>query len=105
MSAISSHIHGEGEYVNIQNGYDLLSKLKTYDAKKITGGLQATSAAKIILSKMPNIDYLIRGESELLLLEIARKIDFKESFEDLNGIALLKMEIIEKILNKKFYLI
>ena len=89
-SAISSHIHGEGEYVNIQNGYDLLSKLKTYDAKKITGGLQATSAAKIILNKMPNIDYLIRGESELLLLEIARKIDFKESFEDLNGIAFIK---------------
>ena len=23
-SAISSHIHSEGEYVNIQNGYDLI---------------------------------------------------------------------------------
>ena len=27
-SAISSHIHSEGEYVNIQNGYDLLKNIK-----------------------------------------------------------------------------
>ena len=32
-SAISSHIHGEGEYVNIQNGYDLLKDLDYYDEK------------------------------------------------------------------------
>ena len=38
-SAISSHIHGEGEYVNVQYGYDLL-KLFYTDAIFVTGGLQ-----------------------------------------------------------------
>ena len=29
-SAISSHIHSEGEYVNIQNGYDLLKNISKW---------------------------------------------------------------------------
>ncbi|MDB2617975.1 hypothetical protein N9Y88_05585, partial [Candidatus Pelagibacter bacterium] len=41
-SAISSHIHGEGEYVNIQNGYDLLKNLDIKNSILITSGLQAT---------------------------------------------------------------
>jgi anaerobic magnesium-protoporphyrin IX monomethyl ester cyclase len=40
-SALSSHIHGEGEYVNIQYGYNLLDSIET-TAKKIAGGLQVT---------------------------------------------------------------
>ena len=27
-SAISSHIHGEGEYINFLNGYELINKIK-----------------------------------------------------------------------------
>ena len=50
-SAVSSHIHGEGEYVNIQNGYDLLKNLDIKNSILMTGGLQATSAAEIILKK------------------------------------------------------
>ena len=38
-SAISSHIHGEGEYVNIQYGYELLDKINT-SAWLVTGGLK-----------------------------------------------------------------
>ena len=89
-SGLSSHIHGEGEYVNIQNGYDLIKKVNTYNAKKITGGLQAISATEIVLKKMPKIDYLIRGESELVLLEIANRIDKKLNFENLKGLAFIK---------------
>ena len=74
-SAISSHIHGEGEYVNIQNGYDLLKDLDTKNSILITGGLQATSASEIILKKMKKINYLIGGESELVLLEILNNFD------------------------------
>jgi radical SAM superfamily enzyme YgiQ (UPF0313 family) len=81
-SAISSHIHGEGEYVNIQNGYDLLKTLDTKNTILLTGGLQATSAAEIILKKMPKINYLIRGESELVLLEILNNFDNNKSFEN-----------------------
>ena len=86
-SAISSHIHSEGEYVNIQNGYDLLKNIKI--PKKtilITGGLQATSAPNFILEKMNKIQFLIRGETELALNEIANCIDNKKDFFNLNGL-------------------
>lgn len=88
FSALSSHIHGEGEYVNIQNGYDLIKKInKNKKSYLVTGGLQATSAPKIVLEKMPDIDYLIKGESELVLLSIANKIDKKISFDEVSGLA------------------
>lgn len=91
-SAISSHIHGEGEYVNIQNGYDLLKSLNTKSAILLTGGLQATSAAEIILKRMPKINYLIRGESELVLLEILNKYDNSnfEVLKNINGICFIE---------------
>ena len=96
-SAISSHIHGEGEYVNIQNGYDLLKDLDTKNAILLTGGLQATSATEIILKKMEKINYLIGGESEFVLLKILNNFDdqikLKNSLEDIeniNGISYIK---------------
>ena len=90
-SAISSHIHGEGEYVNIQNGYDLLKNLDTKNAILITGGLQATSAAEIILKKMPKINYLISGESELVLLEILNNFrSNSKELKDTDGICYIK---------------
>jgi hypothetical protein len=91
-SAISSHIHSEGEYVNIQNGYDLLKNIKI--PKKtilITGGLQATSAPNFILEKMNKIQFLIRGETELALNEIANCIDNKKDFFNLNGLVYKEM--------------
>ena len=94
-SAISSHIHGEGEYVNIQNGYDLLKGLDTKKAILLTGGLQ-TSASEFILKKMEKIDYLIGGESELVLLEILNNFDNQKkkiatgNFENINGVSYIK---------------
>ena len=57
-SAISSHIHGEGEYVNVQYGYDLISSID-HDAILVTGGLQATADPESILNMMEKIDFLI----------------------------------------------
>ena len=88
-SGVSSHIHGEGEYVNIQYGHDLIQNLKT-DAFMITGGLQATAIPYLILKKFPSIDYIIRGESELLLPEILTNIDQSKDFESVKGLAWLK---------------
>ena len=95
-SAFSSHIHGEGEYVNIQNGYDLLKNIETGNILKITGGLQATSAPEIILSKMPKINYLISGESEIILNNILDSIDKKENFEKQDGLVFIKNGILKK---------
>ena len=72
-SALSSHIHGEGEYVNIQYGYDLISSIE-HDAILVTGGLQATADPESMLRMMTDIDFIIKGESELVLTDIANKI-------------------------------
>ena len=89
-SAISSHIHGEGEYVNIEHGYNLISKIKT-KAILITGGLQATASPKHILENFHKIHYLIRGESEIVLLNILNQINEKNThlIESLEGISYL----------------
>lgn len=89
-SALSSHIHSEGEYVNIQNGYNLVESLNIGKAKNITGGLQATAAPELVLKKFPKINFLIGGESELVLSEIADLIDQGKDIEKINGISFFK---------------
>ncbi len=89
-SALSSHIHSEGEYVNIQNGYNLVESLNIGKAKNITGGLQATAAPELVLKKFPQINFLIGGESELVLSEIADLIDQGKDIEKINGISFFK---------------
>lgn len=84
-SALSSHIHGEGEYVNIQYGHELLKKIQT-DAIKIAGGLQPTAEPKIMYEKFPIVNYFIGGESEMVLVELANKILDLKNFENTNGL-------------------
>jgi anaerobic magnesium-protoporphyrin IX monomethyl ester cyclase len=103
-SAISSHIHGEGEYVNIEHGHYLLSNIDTKDAKLITGGLQATAAPELIFKNFEIIQYLIRGESEFVLAQIADKLDKKENFNSLNGLAYLNSKK-ETVINQRQELI
>lgn len=98
-SAISSHIHSEGEYVNIQNGYDLLDKVDTKNSLKITGGLQATADPEVVFRKLPKIDYLIMGESEFVLNEVADALDKKKELFSINGLSFLRKKKV--IINKK----
>ncbi len=86
-SALSSHIHGEGEYVNIENGYDLIKKIDGYKGVFITAGLQATASPEKILRQMKKIDFLIMGESEIVLNQIATNIDNNKSIKDLSGLS------------------
>ena len=53
---------------------------------KIAGGLQPTADPKGAASRFSNIDYFVRGESELVLTEIADKIDDKEEITNVNGL-------------------
>jgi len=84
-SALSSHIHGEGEYVNIQYGHELVRKTKT-DAITIAGGLQPTASPETMFEKFPSVDYFVRGESELVLIELANTISDKKKFESVRGL-------------------
>jgi len=100
-SALSSHIHSEGEYVNIQNGHDLLNQVNSQKALKITGGLQATAAPELTLNNFKTIDYLIRGESELVLANIADSLDKGLDFSEVEGITYLKNNKIKNTKNQK----
>ena len=68
FGAISSHIHGEGEYSAIQYGYELLEPIKT-NAVIICAGLQPTADVKKTAEKYNKINYFITGESEFVLLD------------------------------------
>jgi len=97
-SALSSHIHGEGEYVNIQNGHELMGKIKT-NALRIAGGLQPTADPKLMFEKFPAIDYFIAGESELILPEIANRINDKQLLETTHGLILKRNASFSKNLH------
>lgn len=110
-SAISSHIHGEGEYVNIQYGYELIRKLNT-KAIKLTGGLQPTARPKEMLNIFPDVDYFISGESEFVLCNVADSYGDKKQIQKIKGITYLendqavsneKQEIIDDLDNIPHY--
>lgn len=72
-AAISSHIHGEGEYAAIQFGHDLMGKVRT-EAVMVSGGLQPTASPVDTAVRFPGIDYFIGGESEFVLAELAEAL-------------------------------
>ena len=61
--------------------------------------MQATSAAEIVLKEMNKIDYIIRGESELVLKDICDKIDKNISFISQSGITFLDKNNV--VMNQK----
>jgi anaerobic magnesium-protoporphyrin IX monomethyl ester cyclase len=85
-SAISSHIHGEGEYINIQYTYELIEQINS-KAIIVFGGLQPTANPREVLKKMPKVDFLISGESELIINEIANLHPNKEMIKKINGLS------------------
>lgn len=69
FAAISSHIHGEGEYAAIQHGHGLLRQVQSA-ATIVSGGLQPTADAVETADRFPLINMFIGGESELVLGEL-----------------------------------
>jgi radical SAM superfamily enzyme YgiQ (UPF0313 family) len=84
-SAISSHIHGEGEYVNIQYFDQLIAGVNT-NAIILTGGLQPTAKPEIMFDKFTNIGLFICGESEFVLLQIADNLRTGKNYFDIPGV-------------------
>ena len=84
-SALSSHIHGEGEYVNIQYGYNLLESIET-TAKKVAGGLQVTGELHNIYNHFNDVDYFIGGESEIVLPELIENVINGDSIKNVKGV-------------------
>ena len=84
-SALSSHIHGEGEYAAIQFGQELLHSLN-HTAVHVSGGLQPTADMEATRNRFPEIDYIIGGESEMVLADFADAHDAKASSFDIPGL-------------------
>jgi anaerobic magnesium-protoporphyrin IX monomethyl ester cyclase len=84
-SAISSHIHGEGEYVNIQYGYELVQQIKT-QAMLVTAGLQATARPTSMFERFPKTSFFIGGESEFVLADIVDSLGDAEKIQSLKGV-------------------
>jgi len=99
-SALSSHIHGEGEYVNLQYGYQLLEGIETKFAKLVVGGLQTTAEPSNTMERFPLLDFAIAGESELVLLELSEKLSAKDSYKEIKGL-IYRSEGIIRVNNKQ----
>jgi len=84
-SALSSHIHGEGEYVSIQYGCELMEGCRT-DARLVCGGLQPTAAAVDTFRRFPALHTLISGESEMPLADIADAVSAGRPLEGIQGV-------------------
>lgn len=86
-SAISSQLHGEGEYVNIEYGYRLVDQIALpASVVLIAAGLQATADPERTATRFPKLDYLIRGESELVLANVADTLADTAALRALEGI-------------------
>lgn len=72
-AALSSHIHGEGEYASIQYFHELISGIDT-NATIVAGGLQPTADPAQTAVRFPKFDYLIAGESEHVLGNFAQAL-------------------------------
>jgi len=100
ISAISSHLHGEGEYVNVQYGNELLGKVKT-NAIKMAGGFQITALQEKAIDIFKNIDVFIVGEVEEILIEFLSSPDRSKRFLyakkplDLNNTGLYDYSVFE----------
>jgi len=68
-AAISSHIHGEGEYAAIQFGSHLMDKVRT-SAVTVCGGLQPTAAPAETARRFPGVRYFVAGESEFAFADL-----------------------------------
>lgn len=100
ISAISSHLHGEGEYVNVQYGNELLGKIKT-DALKMAAGFQVTALQQDAVNIFKNVDIFIVGESEEILAEFldsadrSKRILYAKKPVDLNNTGLYDYSLFE----------
>ena len=79
-----SLLHAEGEYFSYDNGLKIINKAEIDPKIKIiVGGTIPSSNPNEVLKKNPIINYVIKGESELVYLDIA---NFLDQNKDLNTI-------------------
>ena len=84
-AALSSHIHGEGEYAAIQFGHELMAQVNCR-ATLVCGGLQPTAAAEATAERFASVDCFIAGESEFVLADLVDAIQAGQPVGDIPGV-------------------
>jgi radical SAM superfamily enzyme YgiQ (UPF0313 family) len=90
-----SHLHAEGEYFAFENGLKIINSVKiNSSAKIIVGGTIPSSKPSEVLYKNQIINYIIKGESELVYLDIANFIDQNKDLNKIDNLCYLKNDKI-----------
>ena len=86
-----SHLHAEGEYYSFQNGIQLINNVTiNKECKVVVGGTIPSSDPKKVLEKNPKIDYVLKGEPELVYADIASNLDQKKSLNSIENLHYLE---------------
>jgi len=85
FSLWGSHLHAEGEYFAYINGLKLIENVDTKGIPIIVGGTIPSANPKKILSNS-KINYVIKGESELVYRDILQKIQNKEDLKSIKNL-------------------
>ncbi len=85
FSLWGSHLHAEGEYFAYINGLKLIEGVNTRGIKIITGGTIPSANPKKILSNS-KIDFVIKGESELVYKDIMEKVQKNEDLKSIKNL-------------------
>ena len=88
-SAISSHIHGEGEFSSLERGYDFISSVlsdvsSTSKIHLVASGVDLLSYqnSKNLSELFPSVSCFIFGDSEYPLIKLCSLIDSSQSLPD-----------------------
>ena len=86
-----SHLHAEGEYYSFHNGLKLINNVEiNKDCQVIVGGTVPSSDPQRILKMNPKINYVLKGEPELVYVDIAKNIDEKKSLNSIDNLNYLE---------------
>jgi radical SAM superfamily enzyme YgiQ (UPF0313 family) len=86
-----SHLHAEGEYYSYHNGIQLINNVRiNKDCKVVVGGTIPSSDPNKVLEQNPKIDYVLKGEPELVYADIATNLDQKKSLNSIENLNYLQ---------------
>ena len=86
-----SHLHAEGEYYAFHNGLKLINNVNINEGcQVIVGGTIPSSDPKRALEVNTKIDYVLKGEPELVYVDIANNIDQKKSLNSIDNLNYLE---------------
>ena len=72
---MSSHIHGEGEYINFINGYELIKNIPS--ALLLAGGIVHMALKSSLFNSFEKVNGVLIGDSEETIVEIADLLESK----------------------------